>query len=91
MPKLRIPPVLRPHAGNQTSVDVAGDTLGDALESLFAAHPALRERMLDDDGIRRFVNVYVDEEDVRLGEGLATPLTAGSSIIVLPAMSGGAA
>jgi molybdopterin synthase sulfur carrier subunit len=90
MATFRIPPVLRSLTEDQTQVDATGDTLRDALEQLFEAHPALRERMLDEDGtLRRFVNVYVDDEDVRTRDGLDTPLDARSSVIVLPAMAGG--
>ena len=89
MPTFRIPPVLRPLANEQVRVDADGATLRDALDSLFDAHPALRERMVQDGELRRFVNVYVDEEDVRTGKGLDTPLDADSTVIVLPAMAGG--
>jgi molybdopterin synthase sulfur carrier subunit len=90
MATFRIPPVLRSLTEDQTQVEATGDTLRDALEQLFEAHPALRERMLDEDGtLRRFVNVYVDDEDVRTRDGLDTPLDARSSVIVLPAMAGG--
>ncbi|MCW2924073.1 MAG: MoaD/ThiS family protein [Thermoleophilia bacterium] len=92
MATFRIPPVLRPLTDDQVKVESPGATLGEALEGLFEAHPALRERMIDTDGtLRRFVNVYVDEEDVRTRDGLETPLESGSSVIVLPAMAGGAA
>jgi molybdopterin converting factor small subunit len=90
MATLRIPPVLRPLVEERTTIDVAGGSLGDSLESLFASYPEVRERILEADGsLRRFVNVFVDSEDVRLGEGLATPVGDGSTIIVLPAMAGG--
>jgi molybdopterin synthase sulfur carrier subunit len=90
MATFRIPPVLRSLTEDQTQVEATGDTLRDALEQLFEAHPALRERMLDEDGtLRRFVNVFVDDVDVRTRVGLDTPLDARSSVIVLPAMAGG--
>ena len=90
MATFRIPPVLRPLTDEQVQVEASGDTLGDALEQLFESYPALRERMIDTDGtLRRFVNVYVDDEDVRTRDGLDTPLDARSSVIVLPAMAGG--
>lgn len=92
MPSVRIPPVLRPLVEERTTVDVpGGGTLGESLEQLFADYPELRERMIDADGtLRRFVNVYVDNEDVRLRDGLDTAVRDDSSIIVLPAMAGGA-
>jgi molybdopterin converting factor small subunit len=90
MATFRIPPVLRPLTGDQVEIDAAGATLGDALNELFAEYPELRERMIGDDGeIRRFVNVYVDDEDVRTRSGLTTELEPGSEVIVLPAMAGG--
>lgn len=92
MATVRIPPVLRRHTGERTQVPASGDSLGAALESLFAKYPELRDSMLDDDGsIRRFVNVYVDDEDVRARQGLDTPVSDDSSIIILPAMAGGGA
>lgn len=92
MATFRIPPVLRPLTAEQVLVDAEGATLGAALEDLFVTFPSLRERVLDDGGeLRRFINVYVDDEDVRTRDGLATPLAARSSVIVLPAMAGGGA
>ena len=80
---LRLPPILRPEVGGNREVAVA-------LEDLFERYPAVRTRLVDADGnINRFVNVYVDSEDVRLGDGLATDLKPGGTIIVLPAMAGG--
>jgi molybdopterin converting factor small subunit len=91
MATFRIPPVLRPLTNEQVEVEAAGDTLGAALEELFASFPDLKSRMIGDAGeLRRFVNVYVDDEDVRTLQGLETPLAAGASVIVLPAMAGGA-
>jgi molybdopterin converting factor small subunit len=87
---LRLPPILRPEVGGNREVAVDGETLADALEDLFERYPAVRTRLVDADGnINRFVNVYVDSEDVRLGDGLATDLKPGGTIIVLPAMAGG--
>lgn len=90
MATFRIPPVLRPLTDDQVEIAASGDTLRDALDGLFATYPDLRERLVGSDGeIRRFVNVYVDDEDVRTQSGLGTALEAGSEIIVLPAMAGG--
>ena len=90
MATVRIPPVLRPTTDERIEIDAAGATLGEALETVFADYPALRERMIDDDGqLQRFVNVYVDDEDVRGRDGLDTPLRDDSSVIILPAMAGG--
>jgi len=87
---LRMPPVLRPQVGGARQVEVAGATLREALEDLFTQFPAVRDQIVDAEGqINRFVNVYVSNEDVRLGQGLDTPVPDGSTVIVLPAMAGG--
>lgn len=90
MATFRIPPVLRPLTGDQVQIDADGATLRDALDELFGEYPELRDRLIGSDGeIRRFVNVYVDDEDVRTRSGLGTQLEPGSEVIVLPAMAGG--
>lgn len=87
---LRMPPVLRPQVGGARQVEVTGATLREALEDLFTQFPAVRDQIVDAEGqINRFVNVYVSNEDVRLGQGLETPVPDGSTVIVLPAMAGG--
>ena len=87
---LRMPPVLRPQVGGARQVEVSGATLREALDDLFAQFPAVRDQIVDAEGqINRFVNVYVSNEDVRLGQGLDTPVPDGSTVIVLPAMAGG--
>ena len=88
--KLRMPPILRPQVGGAREVEATGDTLADVLDDLFAQFPSVREQIVDADGnLNRFVNVYVSNEDVRLGEGLQTAVPDGSTVIVLPAMAGG--
>jgi molybdopterin converting factor small subunit len=88
--KLRMPPILRPQVGGAREVEAAGDTLADVLDDLFAQFPSVREQIVDGDGnLNRFVNVYVSNEDVRLGDGLQTAVPDGSTVIVLPAMAGG--
>ena len=87
---LRMPPVLRPQVGGARQVEVTGATLREALDDLFTQFPAVRDQIVDAEGqINRFVNVYVSNEDVRLGQGLDTPVPDGSTVIVLPAMAGG--
>ncbi|MCD6727213.1 MAG: MoaD/ThiS family protein [Solirubrobacteraceae bacterium] len=87
---VKLPTQLRDAAAGAQVVAVDGATVRDALESLFAAHAELRERLCDESGaVRRFVNVYVDGEDIRFGEDLATPLSDGAQIQVLPAVAGG--
>jgi molybdopterin synthase sulfur carrier subunit len=88
---VRLPPVLRVDAGGARSVELddPGDLRG-ALSALVDQYPALRQKLLDGDGeLNRFVNAYVDGEDVRLRDGLDTSLGEGSTVIVLPAMAGG--
>ena len=87
---VKLPTQLRDAAGGATAVQVDGGTVGEALEGLYAEHGELRERIADGDGgLRRFVNVYVDGEDVRFLEGLDTPVAEGGEVNVLPAVAGG--
>jgi molybdopterin synthase sulfur carrier subunit len=90
MATLRIPPVLRTDVGGARTVDVDGATVQEALDDLFRRHPATRGHLLAEDGtLNRFVNVYVGEQDIRLGDGLSTPLAESEKVIILPAMAGG--
>jgi len=86
-----VPTILRPYTDGARSVAADGDTLAALIADLDARHPGLGGRLLDDDGaLRRFVNVYVNDEDVRFLGGLATPLGDGDVITILPAVAGGA-
>ena len=87
--QVSIPTILRPHTGGAKSVDGAGSTLAEVLDDLETRHPGLRERLVDGDGLRRFINVYVNDEDVRFLGGLATPVDDGDTVTVLPAVAGG--
>ena len=90
MSQVRIPPVLRASSGGQKLIDVDGATVGEALTALVAAYPDLGPRLLDEQGgINRFVNVFVNETDVRHLQDLATPLAPGDTVLLLPAMAGG--
>lgn len=91
MPVLvRIPTPLRSLAKGQSDVQAKGDTIMDLIEDLERQFPGLRERLLDDKGeIRRFVNVYVNEEDVRFLQGKATALKDGDQVSIVPAIAGG--
>ena len=90
MSQVRIPPVLRTSAGGQKLIEVEGATVGEALASLVATYPDLGPRLLDESGaINRFVNVFVNETDVRHLQDLATPLGPGDTVLLLPAMAGG--
>jgi sulfur-carrier protein len=90
MPTVKLPTQLREAAGGAASVSVDGATVGEVLEALFERHGELRDRLSDGDGgVRRFVNVYVDGEDIRFGDGLQTPVADGQEVQILPAVAGG--
>jgi MoaD family protein len=90
MPTVKLPTQLREAAGGAGSVSVDGGTVGEVLDSLFDQHGELRDRLSDGNGgVRRFVNVYVDGEDIRFGDGLQTPVADGQEVQILPAVAGG--
>jgi len=87
---VRIPTILRTYTGGAAEVTAEGGTLREVLAKLDAAYPGLAGRILDESGkLRRFVNVYVGEEDVRLADGLDTQVPPGSQVSVIPAVAGG--
>lgn len=87
---VRVPTILRTYTKGESEVSAEGATLADVLDSLEADHPGIRGRILDDTGkLRRFVNVYVGNEDVRFADGLATATPDGAQISVIPAVAGG--
>ncbi len=91
MSVVRIPPVLRVAAGHNKQVEVDGSTVGDVLQGLVERYPGLRQQLLTDDGqLNRFVNVYVNEQDIRYLQELATPAGERDTVVILPAMAGGA-
>jgi molybdopterin synthase sulfur carrier subunit len=90
MPTVKLPTQLREAAGGESAVTVDGATVGQVLDALFDRHGELRDRLSDGDGsLRRFVNVYVDGEDIRFGEGLETTVAEGQEVQILPAVAGG--
>ncbi len=89
MAHIRIPPVLRPEAAGNRTVDVEASTVREALDELVATYPALRARVLEGDGVPSFLNVFVDGDDVRLLGGLDTKVADGTTILLLPAVAGG--
>ena len=92
MSKIHIPTPLRQYAGKQASVDVHGATVGEAMNALVAQHPELRKHLYTDDGkLRAFVNLYVNDEDIRYLEKEATALKEGDNISIVPSIAGGAA
>ena len=87
---VRIPTQLRTLTGGSNRVEVEATTVGQAVSALEAAHPGFEARLLDDQGaVRRYVNLFVDDEDIRFAEGLATPVRDGQTISVVPAVAGG--
>ena len=88
--KVRIPTPLRKLTKEQGEVDAAGSTIRDVVDDLEKQFPGFKERMCDDKGeLRRFVNVYVGEEDIRFMNGLDTPIPEGESVSIIPAVAGG--
>jgi sulfur-carrier protein len=87
--EVRIPTILRSYTGGAKSVEGSGSTLSDLLSDLESRHGGLRERLVDDGGLRRFVNVYLNDEDVRFLGGLDAPVKDGDTVTVLPAVAGG--
>jgi MoaD family protein len=87
---VRIPAVLRPSVGGVKELDVEGGTVGEVVNALIARHPSLRDQLLTGEGeLNRFVNVYVNGQDVRYLDGLATPVDPRDEVRLLPAMAGG--
>jgi molybdopterin converting factor small subunit len=90
MSTVRIPPVLRASVGGAKQVEASGATLGAALDDLCARYPGVREQILTPEGdLNRFVNVFVNDQDVRYLQGLTTPIAADDTVVLLPAMAGG--
>jgi sulfur-carrier protein len=86
---VKIPAQLRGVTGGEAELEVEGETVGQALDAVFTQHEDLRERITEDGGLRRFVNVYVGDEDIRFGDGLETKLEDGAEVTILPAVAGG--
>ncbi len=86
---VRIPTPLRTLTGGNDEVKAEGATVGAVIEDLEKNYPGIRERLLDDKGVRRFVNIYVGEEDIRFLDGLKTELKGGEQITIVPAIAGG--
>jgi sulfur-carrier protein len=90
MPTVRVPTQLRPLAGGNREVTVAGTTVAEVLKGLDAAHPGFADRLFDDSGkLRRFVNVFVADEDIRYLDGIDTPVGPDQSVSIVPAVAGG--
>jgi molybdopterin converting factor small subunit len=90
MPTIKIPPVLRAQTGGEAEVSAGGGTVGEALRELVAAHPGTSEQLFSPEGdLNRYVNVYLNDEDVRVLDGLDTSASDSDTIVILPAMAGG--
>jgi molybdopterin synthase sulfur carrier subunit len=87
--EIRIPTILRTYTGGAKSVEGSGATLADLLDDVESRHGGLQSRLVDDAGLRRFVNVYLNDEDVRFLGGLSVPVKDGDTVTVLPAVAGG--
>jgi molybdopterin synthase sulfur carrier subunit len=90
MATVRIPPVLRPQTGGQPEVEASGSNVGEVLRALTSEHPDTEEQLFGPDGdLNRYVNVYLNDEDVRVLDGLDTAVSDGDTVIIMPAMAGG--
>ena len=90
MTTVRIPPVLRTHVGGEKQIEARGGTVGEILNDVVRRHPQMGEQLLSDDGgLHRFVNVYLNGQDVRYLQVLDTPVGERDAVIILPAMAGG--
>ena len=88
--EVQIPTILRTYTGGDKIVSAQGATLADVIADLDANYPGLKDRVVDDAGLRRFVNVYLNDEDVRFLDGLDTAIADADAITILPAVAGGA-
>ncbi len=87
--EVRIPTILRTYTDGEKAVTGNGKTIDELFTDLEANHPGIRERLVDGAELRRFVNVYVDDDDVRFSEGLRTPTPDGANVSIIPAVAGG--
>ena len=88
--EVRIPTILRTYTGGENSVQAEGGPLAEVIDDLEANYAGIKTRLVDEGEIRRFVNVYVNDEDVRFTGGLETAISDGDQVVMLPAVAGGA-
>ena len=86
---VRIPTPLRTFTGGDDEVSIDGATVGEVIDNLEANHPGIKDRVCDDKGVRRFVNIYANDEDIRFLENLETALNDGDTVSIVPAIAGG--
>ena len=89
MPSFRIPTPLRPYSGDNSQVEVSGDTVGSALDDLTNQYPDLRQHLYDGQQLRSFVNIYLNQEDIRYGDGVNTAVDANDTLMIIPSIAGG--
>lgn len=89
MATVRIPTPLRKYTGGSEEVQIEGANVRSLIDNLESQHPGIRERICDDKGVRRFVNIFVGEEDIRFMENLDTPVKDGDEVSIVPAIAGG--
>ena len=89
MPKIRIPTPLRAYTDGESDINVAGETVGEALGNLAETHPDLRMHLFQDDELRSFVNIFIGDEDIRFMQGLDTEITSDDSLRIIPSIAGG--
>ena len=89
MPTFRIPTPLRPYSGENSQVNVTGETVGAALDDLTTQHPDLRQHLFDGNELRSFVNIYLNQEDIRYGDGVETAVGDKDTLMIIPSIAGG--
>lgn len=89
MPTFRIPTPLRPYSGENSQVNVTGETVGAALEDLTTQYPDLRQHLFDGKELRSFVNIYLNQEDIRYGDGVETVVGENDTLMIIPSIAGG--
>jgi sulfur-carrier protein len=87
--EVRVPTILRTYTDGEKAVPAEGASLGDVIDNLETNHPGIKERLIEGEDLRRFINVYVNDEDVRFTGGLETSLSDGDAVVILPAVAGG--
>ncbi|MGI8612957.1 MAG: MoaD/ThiS family protein [Nocardioidaceae bacterium] len=87
--EVKVPTILRTYTGGQKVVAGEGGTLAEVIDDVESEHSGIKARLVEGDGLRRFVNVYVNDEDVRFTGGLATSVNDGDTVVILPAVAGG--